>query len=57
MKYAANGQLGLRWTSIWIMRSNLSALIEQDDAILRAFTMPDGHIYSCPQLNKTEEQP
>ena len=53
MKYAANGQL-VALDEYLDYAPNLSALIEQDDAIRKGITMPDGHIYSCPQLNKTE---
>ena len=53
MKYAANGQL-VALDEYLDYAPNLSALIEQDDAIRKGITMPDGHIYSCPQLNNTE---
>lgn len=53
MKYASNGQL-IALDQYMEYAPNLSALMEEDDAIRKGITMPDGHIYSCPQLNKTE---
>ncbi len=53
MKYAANGQLAAL-DEYMEYAPNLSALMEQDEAIARGITMPDGHIYSLPQLNATE---
>lgn len=43
MKYAANGQL-VALDEYLDYAPNLSALIEQDDAIRKGITMPDGHI-------------
>ena len=56
MKYAANGQL-VALDEYLDYAPNLSALIEQDDAIRKGIAMPDGHIYSCPQLEQDRGQP
>ncbi|MEG0834661.1 MAG: extracellular solute-binding protein [Christensenellaceae bacterium] len=53
MKYAANKQL-LALDDYMEYAPNFSKLMADDAAIEKGVRLPDGHIYSLPQLNKTE---
>lgn len=53
MKYAAADQL-VALDTLMDYAPNLSKLMEENPVVEKNIKMPDGHIYSLPQLNRTE---